>query len=269
MSNFLLPPNPSEAFPGDDGDVLFTPSYWASQIQFWSKSMPSGSHRLGHTLLQETAACLLGGHGIPSQVALCAFNRLQEDGLLRVGANENAIMDALARPLDVDRGRSVRYRFARTKGAYLCSLVKQWADPSPDMAGRDLRNWLLQFDGIGLKTASWVVRNWSDCDDVAILDIHIFRAGVLAGFFQLADRIDRDYLRLEQAFIDFARRINARPSVLDAIMWAQMRQAGPLAHAAMNRYSKGDEQRTKQYQTGRTSCQVAAEGTRAGVAAAA
>ena len=43
-----------------------------------------------------------------------------------------------------------------------------------------LREFLLQLHGIGYKTASWIVRNFTGSDDVAIVDIHLRRAGVIA-----------------------------------------------------------------------------------------
>ncbi|WP_198137890.1 hypothetical protein [Verminephrobacter eiseniae] len=40
---------------------------------------PAG-YKLGRTLAQEVAACLLGGHGIPAPVGLAAYKRLHERG---------------------------------------------------------------------------------------------------------------------------------------------------------------------------------------------
>jgi thermostable 8-oxoguanine DNA glycosylase len=98
----------------------------------------------------------------------------------------------------------------------------------------------MSFRGIGPKTASWIVRNWYDSDDVAILDVHIVRAGQIAGVFPRTAALPRDYYVLEDLFLRFARAIEVRPSALDAKMWSQMRQAGKLAHGLLRSYDSGD-----------------------------
>jgi thermostable 8-oxoguanine DNA glycosylase len=37
--------------------------------------------------------------------------------------------------------------------------------------------------------------------------------------------LPKDYFVLEQRFLDFAKAINVRSSVLDAVIWAEMRVA--------------------------------------------
>jgi endonuclease III len=46
-----------------------------------------------------------------------------------------------------------------------------------------MRQLLLSIEGIGPKTASWIVRNVMGSDDVAIIDIHILRACTGMGVF--------------------------------------------------------------------------------------
>jgi len=218
-------------------ELLFTPAYWLVQVEHWGKKPQPRVHRLGRTLKEEVVACMLDGHGIPSEIALAAFHQLREAQLLKAGnVDTAAIIDTLAQPLVLGNGRQVRYRFARVKGSYIGDLLLRWRTPPNRLSGRGMRDWLLQFKGIGLKTASWIVRNWFDSDDVAILDIHIHRAGVLAGFYSKDDRIERDYVRMETRFLQFADAIGARPSILDAIIWSQMKQAGRLVHHAISRY---------------------------------
>ena len=81
----------------------------------------------------------------------------------------------------------------------------------------------MELPGIGPKTASWIVRNWLGSDDVAILDVHVLRAGILMGLFPEDCRLPKDYEVLEKKFLDFARAIQVRASLLDAIMWRDMR----------------------------------------------
>jgi thermostable 8-oxoguanine DNA glycosylase len=98
----------------------------------------------------------------------------------------------------------------------------------PAESGRALRDWLVKSPGIGFKTASWVARNWLDADDVAILDIHILRAGALGGFLDETLTVERDYLDLEAQFLRFSHAIGVRPSELDAVIWFEM-MSSPLS----------------------------------------
>ncbi len=203
-----------EAFP--------TPAYWTYQVMARRIIGIPPRHRLGVTLAEEVGACLLGGHGIPASVGLAAFRRLQSLGLLAGVPTESEVFELLSQPLDIG-GRQVRYRFAKQKAYYVSeALYRLSAELPPLSSGRALRQWLIQLPGIGFKTASWVARNWLDADDVAILDIHILRAGALARFFEDNLTVERNYLELEEQFIRFAQAIGARPSELDAVIWFEM-----------------------------------------------
>jgi len=203
-----------EAFP--------TPAYWAYQVI--ARRIVGGppKHRLGRTLAEEVVACLLGGHGIPAQIGLAAFRSLRSTGLLGGTPTADALQRILAQPMAV-AGRTVHYRFASRKATYVANALRvlEGADP-PQRSGRELRDWLLRLDGVGYKTASWVARNWMDANDVAILDIHVLRAGSLGGFLNNNLTVERDYLQLENAFLDFSDALGVRASELDAVIWQEM-----------------------------------------------
>ena len=203
-----------EAFP--------TPAYWAYQVMARRICNGMPRHRLGSTFAEEVGACLLGGHGIPASVGIAAFRRLQSQGMLTGAPTESELFELLAKPLEIN-GRQIKYRFARQKARYLSAALTCLSNEQPPMnSGRELRQWLVQLPGIGFKTASWVVRNWLDADDVAILDIHILRAGALASFFDESLTVERNYLELEEQFLLFAQAIGVRPSELDSVMWFEM-----------------------------------------------
>jgi len=214
---FVLPGIPwgaIEAFP--------TPAYWTYQVMARRITGMPPRHRLGNTLAEEVGACLLGGHGIPASVGLAAFRRLQAQGMFVNASTESDIFDVLSQPLEID-GRQIRYRFVKQKARYLSTALSRLSAETPPLdSGKALRQWLIQLPGIGLKTASWVARNWLDADDVAILDIHVLRAGALAKFFDENLTVERNYLELEEQFIRFAQAIGTRPSELDAIIWFEM-----------------------------------------------
>lgn len=203
-------------------DAFPTPAYWAYQVLARRIGGTPIRYRLGETLAEEVGACLLGGHGIPSGVGLAAFRQLKSKGIFTSAPTEDTVLDELSKPLEIN-GKSVRYRFARQKSRYLAAAMSKLAvEVPPTGTGRELRNWLLGIPGIGFKTASWIARNWLDADDVAILDIHVLRAGMLSGFFKRGLKVERDYLSLENQFIGFSKAIGVRASELDAVIWLEM-----------------------------------------------
>ena len=215
-------------------DVLFTPAYWRHQADALSDRIDTTTHRLGTSLKSECVACILGGHGIPAEIGLAAFDALVSQGLLETPhVSQSEVFKILSQPLQMADGRVARYRFANQKSACVWELLNTFTSPPFDDRIA-IRNWLTGFRGIGLKTASWIVRNWYSSDDVAILDIHIHRAGLLIGIFEPSLTISRHYLQLERQFLDFAVALGVRASLLDAIIWQQMKRAGSLVHRLLS-----------------------------------
>jgi len=235
---FELPDSFEEVVPGvcwGRPDQIFSPAFWAAQAWYDEGIGVFSQHRLGETLSEEISACILGGYGMPAEHGLAAFHRLKERGLLNPCANqEMSIYEALSEPLNIGL-RSVKYRFPNQRSRFLGRALNRLSQEHPP-AESDIvfRNWLLTFDGIGPKTASWITRNHLDSDRVAILDIHIFRAGVLAGLFEKDASVSKSYFALEQKFVAFAQGMNVRLAVLDAIIWKQMRFLSELAISALN-----------------------------------
>jgi len=243
-------PDPAEdILPGSSwgkADELFTSAYWAA---IGRSEAPSaiGAKRLGETLIEEVSACLLGGYGIPAEIGLAAFDRVLDSGLLaEESPAEEAILEVLSAPLTVGN-RSARYRFARQKSHYLANAIRRIQSATPPLdQGVVLRDWLREIPGIGWKTASWVARNWLDADDVAILDIHVVRAGQLAGVFGTDARLPRDYRGLESLFVEWSFALGVRPSVLDTVIWREMRSSPHLVAKALEamanfRQPKGED----------------------------
>jgi N-glycosylase/DNA lyase len=220
-----LPGPDQELMPGISWgrvDAFPTPAYWAYQVLARRILAPFKTHRLGRSLREEVVACLLGGYGLPAAVGNAAFDRLQRLGVLSGPASEELIYQHLCKPLLVN-GRPVRYRFAKQKARYISSALNLLHHEEPRLqGGRALRDWLLKLPGIGPKTASWIARNWMDADDVAILDVHILKAGRLAGVFDASAKVERDYMLLEEQFLAFSHAMGLRPSELDAVIWAEM-----------------------------------------------
>lgn len=126
-------------------------------------------------------------------------------------------------------GRQIRYRFAPQRSNYVSAALAKLAEiEAPIDDELAFRQWLLDFRGIGPKTASWITRNWLNSEKVAIIDIHIQRAGLLMGLFKKDESPARHYFRMEEKFLTFANNIEVRASLLDALMWRQMKDAGSM-----------------------------------------
>lgn len=217
-------------------ESLFTPAYWLSQYVMREVTGSTGvRHRLGKTFAEEVAACLLGGHGLPAQVGNAAFERLRDSGLIAALCDDAETLEAtLRKPLEI-RGRRVTYRFWRQKANYLAKTFKALRHLRlPFEQPRRLRDTLMALPGIGPKTASWIVRNWTGSDDVAILDIHIVRAGTIMGLYSTQQRVEKDYLAMEERFVSLARSMGIPTSDLDALIWNLMRSTPRLVSRVMS-----------------------------------
>jgi hypothetical protein len=210
---------------------VFTPAFWAAQCWCAEQSETPITYKLGKTLAEEVAGALLGGYGIPAEVGLAALSRLRDEGLLERGtlASYEQILGALTSPLFVN-GKPFRYRFAKQKSQRLSKILPLlWEEEAPE-DDYEFRRWLLRFPGIGPKTASWITRNWKNCNSVAIVDIHVWRAGQLMGLFQ-SQTPAKDYFEMEGLFLSLAIGLGVKASVLDTVIWSRMRLASNLARA--------------------------------------
>lgn len=200
-----------------------TAHYWVAVTADAAAARPRsqpGRHRLGRDFVEEVAACLLGGYGMPFEVGLAGFHAVRDAGLLAGTPSAAEVAAVLSAPLHVG-DRRVRYRFPRQRARYLAGALSRISevDALPTEA-RALRDWLLVLPGIGPKTAGWIVRNHLSSDDVAIIDVHIHRAAVRAGVFDPRWQIDRDYRRMEAFFLAWASRGGVHAADLDAMIWA-------------------------------------------------
>lgn len=233
-----LPNEDHELMPGvkwGDYSQLYTPAFWKIQyISHMQRAEPKRFYKLGNTILEEIVVCLLGGFGMPSEVGLAAFDRLKKRNLIIPGVSWNELFDALSQPFDLSGGKRVTYRFYNQRTKYLHKLLnKQDLDVIPVHSDLELRKWLLSVDGIGLKTASWITRNWLDSDRVAILDIHILRAGLLAGFYEKEYDLNKYYLDLERQYLSFCEALEVSSGIMDAIIWEFMKKTNRLAISAL------------------------------------
>ncbi|WP_372992117.1 hypothetical protein [Sulfitobacter sp.] len=219
-----------EVFPGvpfGRQDQLLSAAYWQWRCGIGEEENHDYVSR-GGTLRDEVAFCLLGGYGIKLEANEAFFQHLKGHGIFDTGvtASEEDIFKLLSDTIPVV-GRPQRYRFPRQKAGRLVAalnMIDQISDTT--MSDLSFRAALNEIPGIGPKTASWITRNWLGSDNVAILDVHVLRAGCFLGIFDDAAHLPRHYLKLESNFLQFAEAINVRASVLDAVMWLDMRMFG-------------------------------------------
>ncbi|MBN8667353.1 MAG: hypothetical protein J0M30_07600 [Chitinophagales bacterium] len=235
-----------DEFPNEDSDVmpgvrwgnycqLFTPSFWKLQFILASSKAVTINHRLSNSILEEIIVCLLGGYGIPSEIGIAAFIRLKSQDLCSPGIGFEEIYEVLSEPFELQQGKKIKYRFAKQKSRFIHKLLnREDIDLIPTDCDLTLRNWLLSIDGVGLKTASWITRNWLSSNKVAIIDIHLLRAGVLTGFFEPGVNINRDYLKLEKQYLLFCDGIGVSASDMDAIIWDYMKRNNRFAIQQFN-----------------------------------
>ena len=215
----------------------FTPAFWRVQFELQVREGRYAAHALGRNLNEEIAACLLGGYGIPAELGLLAFRRLRDRNLLDGAASSDAMEAALSEPFSIAE-RERRYRFPRQKAAYLSNALMNVAKAVVPRDALKLRQILLELPGIGPKTASWIVRNYCNSSNVAIIDIHILRAGQLMGLFDPADDPAKKYFELETRFLAFCSALGAPACALDALIWDYMRRIGPTAFRRPNRSAR-------------------------------
>lgn len=207
---------------------------WVPSVAYWAFMVGRAEEaRDGYvgreaSLQSELGFCLLGGYGITAEMNHAAHARLSRAGILDPGRRPSAgeIESLLRAPLEVG-GRLARYRFPCQRAGRLAAALARIEDDFPPVHDAlAFRRHLMGIPGIGPKTASWVTRNWLGSDEVAILDIHVLRAGLLIGLFDRTQRLPRDYEAMERRFIQLCAILGAKPSLLDAVMWRSMRTLG-------------------------------------------
>jgi thermostable 8-oxoguanine DNA glycosylase len=191
-------------------------------------------------LRDEALFCLLGGHGVPYELALSATRQLLALDLFspewKPRALEARLRQELSSPQFEPRrhsGELRRYRYPKRKASLIVSARAWFLDEAPvldRLRGTDdervRRELLCSCPGFGHKTASWLLRNVGLGRGLAIIDVHVLRA--LVEERRLVDvRLPRDYARVEEEFLAWCEELDASPAAFDLFLWEWQR--GSLA----------------------------------------
>lgn len=191
-------------------------------------------------LRDEALFCLLGGHGVPYELALSATRRLlpldifsREWDPLTLEARLREELSAAQFEPRRRNGEYRRYRYPKRKAALLVAARGWFLQEAPVLHRlrqtddeRIRRDFLCSCPGFGQKTASWLLRNTGLGRGLAIIDVHVLRA--LVAERRLVDvTLPRDYERVEEAFLAWCEELDASPAAFDLFLWEWQR--GSLA----------------------------------------
>ncbi len=203
---------------------------------------PSGSVALP-VLEQELLFCLLSGFGITYEQGRSAAAIVSTLAPFSEDWSDDALFETIARRLEQSSfeppkqdGSLRRYRFPRHKASVIVN-ARRWLRDNAMLNDRlcglesckERRELLRDCPGVGLKTASWVLRNLGLGADLAIIDIHVLRALSDSGRVPETTRLPRDYELAENAFLEWCAELDAPPAAFDLFVWHWQRGALQLA----------------------------------------
>ena len=184
-------------------------------------------------LEEELLFCLLGGFGVTYEHGRSATDIISSLDPFSDGWRDDELFDALALTLMQPQfeprrqdGSLRRYRFPRHKASMIVN-ARRWLRENATLSERlhtmdscrERRDLLSDCPGVGLKTASWVLRNLGLGAELAIIDTHVLRALSDSGRVPETVRLPRDYEVAEKAFLKWCDELDAPPAAFDLFVW--------------------------------------------------
>lgn len=120
-----------------------------------------------------------------------------------------------------------RTRFHNNKTRYILESEKIWPEVKlklNNLNKKEIRNWIAEnVYGIGLKEAGHFLRNIGHSNnEIAILDRHILRNLKKAKLIEEEKiKSKKDYFKIEDIFLSYAKSINIPADELDLLFWSQ------------------------------------------------
>lgn len=230
-------PATSQPMPPEAIEPWWAEVWWRYSADY---SAESAAERLGEERLRrELVFCLLGGHGVKFELARSATEVVTALDPFAPQWTTARLRAALRRELERPQfhprrldGLLRRYRFPARK-AWLLADAANWVFTAGSIqAGLEARTnegerrvWLCTCPGVGLKTASWLLRNCGWARELAILDVHLLSAMREVGLLG-ENRLPRDYEAIERTYLHWAAELGACPAALDLFLWDVQRSRG-------------------------------------------
>lgn len=199
----------------------------------------SNRNLASQAIMDEFFFVLLGGFGISYEQNISGLKVLKSKGFIDSNlyrtkqlAENTAFKLRLElstpqfEPATKSRGLR-RYRFIETKpnvisnaGLWLWQEC-QWQLPEKvnSFCAADARLWLCDCPGLGMKSASWLLRNAGFNDDCAVFDVHIMRFLSKIGLSVPDQLTVKAYLQLEDTLRAICQRIGASLGAMDYLLW--------------------------------------------------
>ena len=212
---------------------------WRIVADLYSEAVHLSGSSVCPDLKQELLFCLLGGFGVTYEQARSAAAIISRLAPFSEDRSDDELFEAVAlrlmqpwfQPSRQD-GSLRRYRFPRHKAAVIVN-TRRWLSDNATVAERlrgmdscsERRELLTGCPGVGLKTASWVLRNLGLGADLAIIDTHVLRALSDSGRVPESVRLPRDYELAENAFLEWCGELDAPPGAFDLFVWDWQRGA--------------------------------------------
>ncbi|BAE82455.1 hypothetical protein [Desulfitobacterium hafniense] len=208
-----------------------------------------GTDLYNEIMLEEFFFTLLGGFGISYELNKSALALFKQKGYLDSSLyDEQEKIIITARNLRDEfnikqfepksmNGEYRKYRFIETKPIFIVKAgYWLWQECAWDLESyfsnhRDLftREWLCSCPGIGMKSASWFLRNIGINDDYAVFDVHVLRFLEKLGVKVPQVVTEKAYIQLEMILREICKKIGVSLGKMDYLLWVLARN-GYLAY---------------------------------------
>lgn len=190
-------------------------------------------------VLKEFFFVVLGGFGISYELNISALEVLRnkkyiisEKYMTReiAAITANQLRYELSLPQfepATRQGNLRKYRFIETKPITISNAgLWLWNECEWDILGKienlgsiNARYWLCECPGLGMKSASWLLRNTGINDDCAVFDVHILRFLNKLGLEIPENLTQKSYLKLEEALRVICNKIGVSLGSMDYLLW--------------------------------------------------
>ncbi|TAH60805.1 MAG: hypothetical protein EWM50_06375 [Gottschalkiaceae bacterium] len=202
-------------------------------------------------LIDEFFFVVLGGYGISYELNRSGLNILKSKGLIsshlytddKVKEVEVFIREEFSLKQFEPKTKSNelrKYRFIESKPAIVASAgnwifnecnwnLNEWLD----INDQDSRSKLCKCPGIGMKSASWFLRNIGYNEDYAVFDVHILRFISKIGIDVPNVITEKVYINLENILRAICSRIDVTLGKMDYLLWV-LGRSGYLDYVRCN-----------------------------------